>query len=104
MRAYTGDKVKGELVYDYKVRFLASIQFMFPENTEGKRRMRVPESTDYMDIELSDRGLAECIVLPPLPQCRAHAEALFGKLMGDAMDDAEADRRYGTEDELEGLI
>jgi len=107
LKFYTGDKVKGDLLFDFKAKFLASIQFMFPETTEGKRRMKLPAEFDYADVEKSETGMAECVVLPPLPVCRAHAESLFGSLTGDLMSDAEADRRYGTDEidpDLDGLL
>jgi len=106
LQAYTGTRVKGELLFDFKSKFLTAIEFMFPQTSEGKKRMRLPENTDYMGVEANDRGLAECIVLPPLPICRAHAEGLFGNLLAEAVSDEDADRRYGTGDEedMSGLF
>lgn len=106
LQAFTGPKVKGELLFDFKAKFLSAIEFMFPPNAEGKKRMRLPEHPDYMGVEADSRGMAECIVLPPLPQCRAHAEGLFGDLSGEAVSDDDANRRYGTgeEEDMSGLF
>lgn len=105
LQLYMGDRVKGTLLFDFKTKFLAAIAFMFPETTESKRRLKLPAMMDYAEIESGEGGMAECVVLPPLRICRAHAENLFGSLMSDMMSDADADARYGTgEADLDGLI
>lgn len=107
MKLFMGERLKGELLFDFKSRFLTAIQFMFPETTESKRRMKLPEGLDFLEVDASEKGMAECIVLPPLPVCRAHIENLFGSLTGDVMQDFEADDRYGVDDitdDLDGLV
>lgn len=107
LQSYTGPKVKGELVFDFKAKFYAAISFMFPETTEAKRRLAVPNSTDFMDVEKDAHGVTECVVFPPLPVCRKHAEELFGNLMAEELAAADADRAYGTDyadEDTDGLF